>query len=122
MKIAYLLYAAYLLIAISAQVFQKIGMNRVGPINQNLMSKETIVGIVTTPPVVVGVFLAILGYGLWLIVISNFKMSYIYSLNSVAYILMAIASVVFLKEQITGIQWVAILLIVGGCILLNTKF
>lgn len=123
MKFEYILFVFYLIVAISGQLLQKIGMNHIGVINHTsiLFNKSIIFKVVTNPFIIFGLLLSVIGFGLWLTVLSNFKMSNIYPMSSVAYIIMAFASFFFLGEQITWHQWLGTCVIVGGCFLLNIK-
>lgn len=123
MRFAYFLFAIYLIVQPVGQLLQRIGMKQVGAINDMslLFSTQTAVKVLTTPAVLIGFCLSVSGFLLWLAVISNFKMSYIYPLSSIGYIIMALMSVVFLKESITSTQWVGTGVIVLGCVLLNLK-
>ena len=69
------------------------------------------------------VFSGIACFGLsavtWLVVLSRLELSYVYPLVSVAYIMVAIASWILFKENVTLIRWLGILVIVMGVFLIS---
>lgn len=123
MKFEYLLFIVYLIVQPVGQLLQRVGMKQVGAINglSLLFSTQTAWKVITTPAILIGFCLSVSGFLLWLAVISNFKMSYIYPLSSIGYIIMAFMATVFLKETMTLTQWIGTGVIVLGCVLLNLK-
>jgi uncharacterized membrane protein len=120
-KFQYILFAVYLLVAIAGQILQKIGMNQVGVINSTslMFNQNTIVKILSTPTIWFGLLLSVLGFALWLMVLSNFRMSSAYPFSSIAYLIMTVASYFLLGEHISWNQWVGTSVIVCGCFLLS---
>ncbi|MBU0672903.1 MAG: EamA family transporter, partial [Candidatus Margulisbacteria bacterium] len=55
----------------------------------------------------------------WLVVLSRFEISFVYPIVSVAYILVAIASIIFFKENVTLVRWLGISVIVFGVFLIS---
>jgi len=98
-----------------------MGMKQVGMLNSAsaLFSADTAIKIITSPTIIIGVSLSAVGFLLWLAVISNFRMSYIYPLSSIGYIIMAFMAIAFLGESISITQWIGTCVIVAGCILIN---
>jgi drug/metabolite transporter (DMT)-like permease len=120
MKFAYALFVIYMLIAPAGQLLQKIGMNKIGALDSaGLLNKTNILKMISSPYILTGVFMMLLGAVMWLVIISNFKMSYIYPLSSIAYITMTFFSFWILGEAIAWNQWLGMLVIVAGCILIN---
>jgi drug/metabolite transporter (DMT)-like permease len=55
----------------------------------------------------------------WLVVLSRLELSLVYPMVSVAYILVAIFSWFFFKENVNLVRWLGILVIVMGVFLIS---
>lgn len=65
----------------------------------------------------VGLYFALFALLLWINLLSKYDLNFAYSLSSIEYIFVALASQFILKEKLHAIRWVATLLIViGVCI------
>ncbi len=109
-----------ILCAAGGQIAMKSGMRQVGEIGSvgQLFNFGTIFRIFTTLPVLVGVFLYVISLFLWLGALSTLNVSLMYPLVSLAYVITAIVAFIFLKESITLLGWIGVLLVVGGCLLI----
>jgi uncharacterized membrane protein len=69
------------------------------------------------------VFFGFASFGLssifWLVVLSRIELSLVYPMVSIAYVLVAIASWLFFKENVTLVRWLGILVIVMGVFLIS---
>lgn len=121
MNFSLILFSFWVVLLPIALLLEKYGMSQVGHINSvgQLFNFHTIFRIVTNPYVVGGVAVSALSLLLWLGVLSNLKVSYIYPFTAVSYIILAVLAYFVLKENITSIHWVGICVIVLGCYLLN---
>jgi multidrug transporter EmrE-like cation transporter len=116
--------ALMLTIAISlgvvGQIALKYGMRQHGA----GLSTATGVGIVAnllhaifTPYVLLGLGCYVVSTGFWLLVISRWNLSYAYPMIAVGYIGVVFLSRLIFKEQVTPPQWVGIVLMIGGLVL-----
>jgi len=121
-KFAFILFAITLLLQPIGQILEKKGMVQIGAIQgiSSLFNPATLFRIITNPWVLLGVLCSVCGLILWLAVLSNLKVSYIYPLGSISYIVVVILAVVFLGESITWLRMGGVCLIVAGCFLLNS--
>jgi undecaprenyl phosphate-alpha-L-ara4N flippase subunit ArnE len=55
--------------------------------------------------------------GFWLVVLSSWNLSYAYPMIATNYLLVVLLSRLFFKENVLPAQWVGIMLMVGGLIL-----
>jgi undecaprenyl phosphate-alpha-L-ara4N flippase subunit ArnE len=55
----------------------------------------------------------------WLVVLSRMQLSLVYPMVSIAYVLVAFASLIFFRENIAFIRWLGIAVIVFGVILIS---
>lgn len=109
-----------ILLAAGGQIAMKNGMNQVGEIGSigQLLNLSTVLHIFTTPAVLGGIFLYVVSLFLWLGALSTLNVSVAYPMVSLAYVVTAVIAFIFLKENVTVLQWVGILLVVSGCFLI----
>ena len=121
MNFSLILFACVILLQSSAQILEKYGMTQIGQISNagQLFNIHMILRIVTNPYILGGVTLSAVGLLLWLGVLSNLKVSYIYPFGAISYIVLALLAHFVLKEGITEIRWIGICVIVLGCYLIN---
>lgn len=107
--IGYTLFVVNLLLQVIGQLLLKAGANGSTGWVQSIWDWRVVVGV------------GILGVNMlvWLAVLRHFNLSYIYPLGAMLYVLIALGSVAFLREELTWIQWAGIGLVVVGVILLG---
>jgi drug/metabolite transporter (DMT)-like permease len=116
-----LLVLICVIIGVIAQLAMKKGMNMVGIIGlKNIFSKE-IFSIVFQKYVFVGIVLYFSASLIWLVVLSQAELSFVYPLISVGYVITAILSLFLFKENLTMVRFFGILLICGGVYLIVLK-
>ncbi len=103
------------------QVSMKRGMNEVGEIASlsALFRPRALVRILTNKYVLAGVVLYAGGSVFWLGALSRLDVSFLYPLASLGYIGAAVLALIFLKENVTLLRWVGIIVIVVGCFLIT---
>jgi multidrug transporter EmrE-like cation transporter len=69
------------------------------------------------PRVWFGFLFSTLSLTVWLFVLSKAELNFAYSLDSMRYILITIASVIILKENVGPVRWMGIICVVTGIIL-----
>ncbi len=114
-----LLVAVAMGIGVIGQLCLKLGMSRVGylGIQRLMVPTEWVPKIINAPEILVAIPLYLLGFSVWLIVLSRAELSFVYPLLSGTYILVPLASHLLLKEPISSRQWVGILVICFGVLL-----
>lgn len=102
------------------QILMKTGMSQTGPIGNwgKLISPRTVLSIFTNGYVIGGILLYAAAALLWLGALSNLDVSLMYPLLSLAYVVAAILGFIFLKEDITLLRWVGIVVVIGGCFMI----
>jgi len=121
MSFSLTLFVFVVLLQAFGQILEKYGMTQVGKITSigQLLNIHTILQIITNPYVVCGVALSATGLLLWLGILSNVKISYIYPFGAISYILLAVLAHFILKEGISLTHWIGICVIIFGCYLIN---
>jgi len=102
------------------QIAWKSGMSQIGEIGSvgHLFSFNTLLLIITNPYVLLGLLCYGVAAILWLGALSTLNISFAYPLTSLSYVIIAIIALIFLKEHITLLQWLGIILIAGGSFLI----
>jgi drug/metabolite transporter (DMT)-like permease len=102
-------------LTVTGELLLKNGMNQHGELSVNSSTiLPTAIRIFTNPFILGGFALVFSGALFWLAVISRWPLSLAYPLLSISYILGIIASVLFLKEQVSLLQVLGVLVIVAG--------
>jgi len=116
--INYVLFASSLILAVTGQLLMKKGMNAFGsfPISQMV---QKIIPMFMNPYVFVGFACFGLSSIFWLAVLSRFEISMVYPMVSLAYVVVAIASLILFKENVTLIRWIGIGVILLGVVLIS---
>ena len=103
-----------------SQLSLKRGIMDLQGINSGSLTRSGVfIRILKNPYIVIWIVLLAPSILLWLKAISMTELSFAYPFLSLSFVLIALGSVVFLKEHITIYQWVAIFLIVLGIILIS---
>ena len=99
------------------QILMKLGigqLNSISNINE-LINFATLFKIFTNLFIILGLLCYVVSAILWLGAMSTLNVSFMYPLLSLAYVLTAVAAWLFLKESITLMHWIGIILVVSGC-------
>lgn len=103
------------------QIFIKMGMGKIGPISgwAQMVKADFAIHILTNWQVLLGLAFYVVSAVLWLAALSTLNVSFAYPLLSLAYVVVAIASYFMLKEPLTAMRWVGIVMTVLGAILIT---
>lgn len=113
-----IILATSILLAVTGQLLMKKGMMIVGTFSLTQLHLK-LIPMFTNPFVFFGFACFGLSSVFWLVVLSRFEISLVYPIVSVAYILVALFSMIFFKENVTLIRWLGILVIVAGVFLIS---
>jgi len=108
-------------IGVFGQLAMKRGMNLVGVIGLKDLLSSKIFSIIFQKYVFLGIILYILASMLWLVVLSQEELSFVYPLIGIGYVLTAILAWLFFGESLTLFRFFGILLIFGGVFLVVLK-
>jgi len=114
----YLIMATSIGLAIAGQLLMKKGMMAFGtfPVSQMLVK---VIPMFLNPWVFIGFACFGLSSLFWLVVLSRMELSLVYPMVSVAYVIVALFSWYFFKENLTVIRWAGILVIILGVVLIS---
>ena len=109
-----------IILAVTGQVLLKKGMNKIGNISISQISSN-LLKIFTNFYILTALLIFIIAFLLWLTILSKFDLSFAYPLVATGYILIALISFIFLKENLTIMRWLGIFLIaIGSYIITRT--
>lgn len=77
--------------------------------------------VLSTPEVWLGLFVVTCGMGIWLLVLAHAELSLAFPLDSIQYIIILIASYLFLGEKINRDRIIGTLFIIAGIVLVALK-
>ena len=102
-----------IILAVTGQFLLKKVMNKIGNISISQISSN-LLKIFTNVYILTALLIFIIAFLLWLTILSKFDLSFAYPLVAVGYILTALISFIFLKENLTIMRWLGIFLIATG--------
>ncbi len=70
--------------------------------------------LLKTPRVLIGFVFSVISLIMWLFVLTKADLNFAFSIDSMRYILIALASVLFLKEKIKFTRWMGIFAVICG--------
>ena len=115
----YLLVLVTTLCTIGGQLILKRGVTQLKPLLDAGVF-DFLIGAATSPLVAAALSLQVLGYVTWLFVIAREKLSVAFALSgSSFYLLMALASWYFYDEHLSRAQWLGLVLISAGVVLVT---
>lgn len=115
----YILIVVVTCITLGSQLLLKKAIGTIGPIAE--VSKfEFLYAALTSPYVITAIALQGIGFMLWFFVLSKVKLGMAFAISGAFfYILIAISTWVFFGEKLTIPQWIGLVLISFGVILLS---
>jgi len=113
----------FILIAVTlgvvGQLFIKIGLNSMGKLDFSSGIILTYMRIYTSPYVISGTFIYVLSVFFWLYALSRVDLSFAYPFLALSYVLILLASFIFLGETIPFMRWIGVLVICFGVYLVS---
>ena len=107
-------------LTVTGETLLKFGMNRHGELNVSFSTLlPTAATLFTNPFVVGGFFFVFSGALFWLAVLSRWPLSLAYPLLSISYIIGIGSAVFIIKEKVTWIQLLGVLVIILGVYLVS---
>ncbi|NIM05743.1 MAG: EamA family transporter [Armatimonadetes bacterium] len=100
------------------QIMLKQGMGGTGVSGSIGQQGRILFRAILTPYVLFGLMLYGISALFWLKVLSTQELSYVYPMIAVSYVIVTVLSIIFLREQISPMRWVALLVICAGVAML----
>lgn len=108
------------LIAATAQIVLKLGVNRLGAFQTDKIF-EFFFKAVLSPYVLGGTTLYVFSLGLWLVILSKANVSYAYPIMGMSYVFGILLAMLVLHEKASGSQWIGAAIIVIGIIFVTKQ-
>lgn len=104
------------LFGVGGQLSLKLGMTQVGRIGAGTLAEplQALIRIATSPLVIGGLALYILGAGVWMMVLSRSALSFAYPVLAVGYAITPVLAWMLLGESLNGVRWAGIAIISLG--------
>jgi uncharacterized membrane protein len=101
-----------------SQLFLKSSINSLD-LHINTVKKviHLVIQLIKTPQVWISLIFSTLSLFMWLFVLTKSDLNFAFSIDSMRYILIALASVLILKEKINTVRWLGIFAVVCGIML-----
>ncbi|MFA4906085.1 MAG: EamA family transporter [Candidatus Margulisiibacteriota bacterium] len=114
----YLILVVSVLLATTGQLLMKQGMTQFGrfPITQ---LAQNVIPMFLNPWVFAGLAAFGISSIFWLAVLSRLPLSLAYPMVSLAYVVVAFASIFLFREQVSLIRWIGVLVICSGVFLIS---
>lgn len=117
---SYILLGIAIITTVLSQLLFKQGMVILGGINFSLSNIFSLfLSILKSPHLLIGLFFYGISFLLWLIVLSKMKLSLVYPITSMNFVLVTIASYYLFGEKLSPFQMGGILFIIIGVMTLS---
>ncbi|MDH4135342.1 MAG: EamA family transporter [Anaerolineae bacterium] len=109
------------IMGVSGQLCLKMGMGQIGlPDVRDLANLFQIAfRVFTTPLIVAGLAFYALGSLFWLAVLSRLDLSLAYPMLALTYVLVPVTAWLFLGEQVPGVRWLGIGVVIVGVLIIS---
>ncbi len=106
-------------LAVGGQLCLKQGMTALGELGGFKLLIKSVPKIATNIWVLLGLGLYVFSTLIWMMILTKTPLSFCYPFISLSYVFVIVASRIIFKERIDGYKIMAILLIVGGVVMLS---
>jgi len=105
----YILIITNILLLVAGQALWKFGIGKM-----MLNGWGSILSVMFSPWIVAGVFLYVIATGIWIYLLSKFPLSFLYPMQSLAYVIGLLIAIYFFQEQIPLSRWIGVGVIMIG--------
>ena len=104
----------------AVQLLVKKALLTVGPFPDNLSQViPFFLKVYTNFYMILGIVITVLAALVWVLVVSKMQISYLYPFVALSYVLVALFSMIFFKEDVNALRWVGIVVICAGVFLVS---
>ncbi|MHB8125721.1 MAG: EamA family transporter [Desulfitobacteriaceae bacterium] len=104
------------LLMVSGQILWKMGVS-----NKEINSLTELLGLFLNPFILTGIGIYVCASGLWIYILNKGELSFVYPIQSTAFIFAVIAGSLLFKENLTLSKIVGTVVIILGIIILTRK-
>jgi multidrug transporter EmrE-like cation transporter len=100
----------------AGHLLMKVGMNAVGVVDAARLKDPVRLGldVISTRPIIFGILVYFFSLLVWLLVLSRVKLGWAYPILALLYVVLPVASWIFLAERMTPLHYAGMFLIVVG--------
>ncbi|ANF98436.1 EamA family transporter [Paenibacillus bovis] len=113
--ISYTLLLLNILMLVSGQAFFKLGLEKLGGVNLGNAWKALL-----SPTIIIGLGLYAVATLVWFVVLSRLPLSVAYPIQSLAYVLGIVLSIMMFHETVSTMKWIGAAIIVIGVLFIAT--
>lgn len=106
-------------LSVVAQIFVKSGINLLGPIDFKTRLLSAYTRVFFTPLVLIGTLIYTVSILLWLYSLSKVDLSFAYPFAALSHVLVPLASLLLLGEEVPLRRWIGIAVICVGLIVVS---
>ena len=101
-----------------SQLFLKSAINS-SELHVNSIKRaiRLVIDLIKIPRVWIGFIFSVVSLTIWLYVLAKYDLNFAFSIDSMRYVLIALASVLILKEKIGALRWLGIFTVICGIML-----
>lgn len=114
-------FAASAIFVVSGHLLIKAGLNSLTPLPVNTTVITRVLHSAWHPTVIAGLLIYSMGTVCWMRAVSQKEISFLYPLSSVNFVLIAAASMLFLREDLSTRRMAGVACVVLGMILMNIR-
>lgn len=85
------------------------------------MNGMTVLNVITSPGVYIGGFMYVIATGIWLVILNNGKLSVVYPMQSLAYVIGIFVAWLIFSETIPTTRWIGAAVILAGVYLITLE-
>jgi multidrug transporter EmrE-like cation transporter len=116
---SYILLGIATVTTVLSQLLFKQGMIVVGSVNFSFANMAALImNVIKSPYLLIGLFFYGVSFLLWLLVLSKLKISVVYPITSINFVLVLVASYFLFGEKLSIFQYLGILIIITGVLIL----
>jgi multidrug transporter EmrE-like cation transporter len=116
----YFLVLLCVLLNVASQIFLKVGVHALGPPTLEMTHLLAFgVKLLSNPSILMGGIMLLMGFAIWLIVLTHLEVSLAYPLFSMGYVILPLVSYFFLGESLPPLRILGIVTIMLGVYLIS---
>lgn len=108
-----------ILVGTSSQLMMKVGVSRLGGLEQFDGILPLLVAFATSPFIMIGLFLTGVSILMWLTIISKLDLSFAYPFNSLSYVIILLFGALALDENVNVIRIAGVVMIMAGVFIIS---
>lgn len=107
---------------LGSQLLIKYAVTQIAQKTPALVGMQWLIAAVTSPPIMLAIFIQGLGFIIWIVVVSRIKLGVAFAISgSFFYLLIALSSWMLYGERLGVMQWMGLVFVSAGVLMLTIK-